>query len=156
MELRLGAVRVDIVARNSDPAVPATRTADPGRVGRHGLEIIKAVFEEPFIEQGPVGKRITARPTPADASTPTWKRNATTASGTFPKRPSRLSPVPALVPTPVPMAASSPSSSRRPPPAHRPGATRSCARHVAPSRNLALRQPSGPFTVSCAGVGVGL
>ncbi|MFD3844165.1 ATP-binding protein, partial [Streptomyces sp. NPDC058642] len=29
--------------------------------GQHGLEIVKAVTEDLFIEQEPVGKRITAR-----------------------------------------------------------------------------------------------
>ncbi|MFF5787951.1 ATP-binding protein [Streptomyces sp. NPDC012693] len=66
MELRISASRVDVVVWDSAPAVPAARAADPGRVGQHGMEIIKAVTEELFIEQGPVGKRITAR-IPLDA-----------------------------------------------------------------------------------------
>ncbi|MEU6621978.1 ATP-binding protein [Streptomyces litmocidini] len=61
MELRISAERVDIVVCDSDPALPAARTADPGRVGQHGLEIIKAVAEELLIEQEPAGKRITVR-----------------------------------------------------------------------------------------------
>ncbi|MEU0234915.1 MULTISPECIES: ATP-binding protein [unclassified Streptomyces] len=61
MELRISASSVDVVVRDSDPAVPATRTADPGRVGQHGLEIIKAITEKLFIEQEPGGKRISAR-----------------------------------------------------------------------------------------------
>ncbi|MGX1471306.1 UNVERIFIED_CONTAM: hypothetical protein RKD50_000114 [Streptomyces canus] len=31
------------------------------RIGQHGLEIVKAVTGDLFIEQEPVGKRITAR-----------------------------------------------------------------------------------------------
>lgn len=38
-----------------------TRAADPGRVGQHGLEIVQAVTESLFMEQEPLGKRITAR-----------------------------------------------------------------------------------------------
>ncbi|UXX96763.1 ATP-binding protein [Streptomyces sp. AD2-2] len=70
MELRLTNDRVDVVVRDSDPTLPAAWAADPGRIGRHGLEIVKAVAEGLFIEQEPVGKRITARialSDPADA-----------------------------------------------------------------------------------------
>ncbi|BDM74481.1 ATP-binding protein (plasmid) [Streptomyces nigrescens] len=61
MELRVNAVAVDVVVWDSDPTVPAARATDPGRIGQHGLEIVKAVTEALFIEQEPVGKRITAR-----------------------------------------------------------------------------------------------
>jgi anti-sigma regulatory factor (Ser/Thr protein kinase) len=61
MELRLTARVVDIVVWDSDPTLPAARAADPGRIGQHGLEIVKAVTEDLFMEQEPVGKRITAR-----------------------------------------------------------------------------------------------
>ncbi|MCX5166710.1 MULTISPECIES: ATP-binding protein [Streptomyces] len=66
MELRITADGVDIVVWDSDPTVPAARTADPGRIGQHGLEIVEAVTEGLFIEQEPVGKRITARISLAD------------------------------------------------------------------------------------------
>ncbi|MGK5693289.1 ATP-binding protein [Streptomyces sp. URMC 128] len=61
MELRITARHVEVVVWDSDPRVPAARAADPGRIGQHGLEIVKAVTEDLFIEQEPVGKRITAR-----------------------------------------------------------------------------------------------
>ncbi|MFJ6087759.1 ATP-binding protein [Streptomyces sp. NPDC092369] len=61
MELRIDAHAVDIVVWDSDPTVPTARATDPGRIGQHGLEIVKAVTESLFIEQEPVGKRITAR-----------------------------------------------------------------------------------------------
>ncbi|MYV70249.1 ATP-binding protein [Streptomyces sp. SID2131] len=61
MELRATAEVVDVVVWDSDPTVPATLAADPGRIGQHGMEIVRAVTEELFIEQEPVGKRITAR-----------------------------------------------------------------------------------------------
>ncbi|MEU3294461.1 hypothetical protein ABZ722_19130 [Streptomyces longwoodensis] len=46
---------------DSGQSVPAARVADPGRIGQHGLEIVKAVTENLFVEQEPAGKRITAR-----------------------------------------------------------------------------------------------
>ncbi|MCX5373803.1 ATP-binding protein [Streptomyces sp. NBC_00015] len=61
MELRLTAHAVEVVVWDSDPTVPAARASDPGRIGQHGLEIVKAVTEDLFVEQEPVGKRITAR-----------------------------------------------------------------------------------------------
>ncbi|MGW0033538.1 ATP-binding protein [Streptomyces sp. NPDC003314] len=70
MELRVSAVWVDIVVWDSDPVVPAARAADPARVGQHGLEIIEAVAEELFMEQEPVGKRITARLALTDTAAP--------------------------------------------------------------------------------------
>lgn len=61
MELRITARAVDVVVWDSEPTVPAARAADPDRIGQHGLEIVKAVTEDLFTEQEPVGKRITAR-----------------------------------------------------------------------------------------------
>ncbi|WP_406004728.1 ATP-binding protein [Streptomyces sp. NBC_00637] len=66
LELRINAHAVDVVVRDSAPAVPAVRAADPGRIGQHGLEIVKAVAEELLIEREPGGKRITARITLSD------------------------------------------------------------------------------------------
>ena len=74
MELRITTGSVEIVVWDSDPTVPAARASDPDRIGQHGLEIVKAVTEDLFVEQAPVGKRITARialPThPAAATAP--------------------------------------------------------------------------------------
>ncbi|MCT9113975.1 ATP-binding protein [Streptomyces mirabilis] len=61
MELRITARAVDVVVWDSEPTVPTARAADPDRIGQHGLEIVKAVTEDLFTEQEPVGKRITAR-----------------------------------------------------------------------------------------------
>lgn len=61
MELRTNSLAVEVVVWDSDPTVPAARPADPGRIGQHGLEIVKAVAQDLFIEQEPVGKRMTAR-----------------------------------------------------------------------------------------------
>jgi hypothetical protein len=43
MNLRIADGIVDVVVWDSDPTVPTARTAYPGRVGQHGLEIVKAV-----------------------------------------------------------------------------------------------------------------
>ncbi|WP_079141526.1 ATP-binding protein [Streptomyces sp. LUP30] len=61
MELRIQAGSVDVVVWDSEPTVPAARGVDPGRIGQHGLEIVKAVAESLVVERRPVGKRITAR-----------------------------------------------------------------------------------------------
>jgi anti-sigma regulatory factor (Ser/Thr protein kinase) len=61
MELRLTARAVEIIVRDSDPTVPSARAADPGRIGQHGLEIVKAVTENLHMEREAAGKRITAR-----------------------------------------------------------------------------------------------
>ncbi|MET7651429.1 MULTISPECIES: ATP-binding protein [unclassified Streptomyces] len=71
VELRINTQAVDVVVWDSDPTVPAARAADPDRIGQHGLEIVKAVTEALFVEQEPVGKRITARialPDPPDTA----------------------------------------------------------------------------------------
>lgn len=61
MELRITGAAVEVAVWDSDPTIPAARTADPGRIGQHGLEIVMAIAEEIDIRQEPVGKRITAR-----------------------------------------------------------------------------------------------
>ncbi|MEV5439547.1 ATP-binding protein [Streptomyces sp. NPDC052682] len=67
MELRITPCHVEIVVWDSDPTVPTARAADPGRIGQHGLEIVKAVTQNLFMDQEPVGKRITARIALSDA-----------------------------------------------------------------------------------------
>lgn len=61
LELCVNARAVDVVVRDGDPTVPAARAADPDRIGRHGLEIVKAVTEALLTEQEPGGKHVTAR-----------------------------------------------------------------------------------------------
>ncbi|MGW6732409.1 ATP-binding protein [Streptomyces sp. NPDC055013] len=74
LELRISAECVDVVMWDSDPAIPVARAADPSRIGQHGLEIVKAVAEDLFIERIPVGKRITARISLSDTSSDTAAR----------------------------------------------------------------------------------
>ncbi|MFF4872003.1 ATP-binding protein [Streptomyces sp. SID5770] len=61
MELCVSTESVDVVVWDSDPTVPAALAFDPGRIGRHGMEIVRAVTTGLFVEQEPIGKRITAR-----------------------------------------------------------------------------------------------
>ncbi|MEU1852870.1 ATP-binding protein [Streptomyces sp. NPDC019990] len=61
VELGLTAGALEVVVWDSDPTVPAARAADPGRIGGHGLEIVKAVTEGLSVDREAVGKRITAR-----------------------------------------------------------------------------------------------
>ncbi|MCX4578416.1 ATP-binding protein [Streptomyces sp. NBC_01571] len=51
-------VRVDLC--DSNPVVPAAKPQDPERIGRHGLEIVRALAQTVTVEQTPLGKRITA------------------------------------------------------------------------------------------------
>ncbi|MET9111857.1 ATP-binding protein [Streptomyces zhihengii] len=67
MELRVSGRVVDVVVWDSEPTIPSARAADPGRIGQHGLEIVRAVTESMFMEQEPLGKRITARLNLAEA-----------------------------------------------------------------------------------------
>ncbi|MFF6806107.1 ATP-binding protein [Streptomyces sp. NPDC012616] len=42
MRLRVTGAMVEVVVRDSDRTVPTVEAADPGRIGRHGLEIVQA------------------------------------------------------------------------------------------------------------------
>jgi anti-sigma regulatory factor (Ser/Thr protein kinase) len=61
MELRVTGAQVEISVRDSSPAMPGVQPTDPDRVGRHGLEIVRAVTQALDIRREPGGKRITAR-----------------------------------------------------------------------------------------------
>ncbi len=61
LALRIVGGLLDVGVWDSDPALPAARAADPGRVGQHGLEIVMAVCEDFEVRREPVGKQITAR-----------------------------------------------------------------------------------------------
>ncbi|MFB7085869.1 ATP-binding protein [Streptomyces sp. NPDC056296] len=61
MELRMDADTLTVAVRDGDPTVPTARTSDPGRIGQHGLEIVKAVTKDLDIQRESAGKRITAR-----------------------------------------------------------------------------------------------
>ncbi|MEU7423005.1 ATP-binding protein [Streptomyces sp. NPDC048362] len=61
MDLRIDGDMVEIVVWDSDPTLPAARAADAGRIGQHGLEIVKAVAHSFEARSAPAGKRVTAR-----------------------------------------------------------------------------------------------
>ncbi|MEU6593951.1 ATP-binding protein [Streptomyces sp. NPDC046881] len=64
LELSGGSVRITV--RDSTPALPVARAADPGRVGQYGQEIVMAVCRGFEVHREPVGKRTTASVVPAD------------------------------------------------------------------------------------------
>jgi anti-sigma regulatory factor (Ser/Thr protein kinase) len=61
MDLRIAGDMVEVVVWDSEPVLPVARSADAGRVGQHGLEIVMAVAQGFEVQREPVGKRITAR-----------------------------------------------------------------------------------------------
>ncbi|MFF4957549.1 ATP-binding protein [Streptomyces sp. NPDC001222] len=61
LELRVVGAAVDVTVWDSDPVLPAAQAPDPGRVGRHGLEIVRAVSQGFEVRREPVGKRVRAR-----------------------------------------------------------------------------------------------
>ena len=62
VDLELAEDRVEVSVWDSDPVlpVPVPAASDPGRVGRHGLEIVMAVCETFEVRRETVGKRMTA------------------------------------------------------------------------------------------------
>ncbi|MDJ0467121.1 ATP-binding protein [Streptomyces sp. H27-C3] len=52
---------LEITVWDSDPALPVTRAANPGRVGGHGLEIVRALCESFEVLCEPIGKQVKAR-----------------------------------------------------------------------------------------------
>ncbi|MEU5594771.1 ATP-binding protein [Streptomyces sp. NPDC020298] len=61
MDLRITGDLVEVVVWDSDPVLPLARSADAGRVGQHGLEIVMALAHGFEAQREPVGKRNTAR-----------------------------------------------------------------------------------------------
>ncbi|GAA2585558.1 MULTISPECIES: ATP-binding protein [Streptomyces] len=60
VDLELAEDRVEVTVWDSEPVLPVAETADPARVGRHGLEIVMAVCESFEVHREPVGKRMRA------------------------------------------------------------------------------------------------
>jgi anti-sigma regulatory factor (Ser/Thr protein kinase) len=67
MELRISGGTVMVAVWDSDPTVPTARGTDPGRIGQHGLEIVKGVTQSLAVQRETVGKRITAHISLTDA-----------------------------------------------------------------------------------------
>lgn len=58
LRLRLAPPVVEVAVWDSEPLLPRARSADPARIGQHGLEIVTAVARHVDIHREPVGKRI--------------------------------------------------------------------------------------------------
>ncbi|MEW2450856.1 ATP-binding protein [Streptomyces parvulus] len=58
---------VEVTVWDSEPVLPVAEATDPGRVGRHGLEIVMAVCHSFEVHREPVGKRMRAAVMLADA-----------------------------------------------------------------------------------------
>ncbi|MFJ8493196.1 ATP-binding protein [Streptomyces sp. NPDC094038] len=60
LRLRLVGSMVRVEVWDSDPALPAARAAEPGRVGQHGLEIVTALAQAVDVRSESAGKVVTA------------------------------------------------------------------------------------------------
>ncbi|MET9255534.1 ATP-binding protein [Streptomyces sp. NPDC003717] len=61
VDLELSGDQVEVTVWDTAPALPVAQPADPARIGRHGLEIVKAVCHHFEVRREAVGKRTTAR-----------------------------------------------------------------------------------------------
>ncbi|MFG3721303.1 ATP-binding protein [Streptomyces massasporeus] len=61
MELRIDTGVVQVTVWDSNPVLPVAQAADASRVGRHGLEIVRAVAQGFEAHNDATGKHITAR-----------------------------------------------------------------------------------------------
>ncbi|MER5515301.1 ATP-binding protein [Streptomyces sp. NPDC002763] len=61
MELSIADDAVEVAVRDSARVRPAARPVDPGRVGQHGLEIVRAVVQAFQVRLEPTGKSVIAR-----------------------------------------------------------------------------------------------
>ncbi|MFF3485700.1 ATP-binding protein [Streptomyces sp. NPDC002701] len=68
MELRIAGATVEVTVRDSVRARPVVRSADPERIGGHGLEIVRALAESFQVRLEASGKRVTARIALSDTS----------------------------------------------------------------------------------------
>lgn len=60
LDLKISGDCLTIELWDGDPALPTVLAADPGRVGRHGMEIVQALCQGLEMHREPVGKRIKA------------------------------------------------------------------------------------------------
>lgn len=72
LDLRITGGSVEVAVWDGEPVLPVVREADAGRVGQHGLEIVAALADGFEAHRVPMGKRITARISLADASGSGW------------------------------------------------------------------------------------
>ncbi|MGY0071546.1 ATP-binding protein [Streptomyces sp. QTS137] len=60
LDLRIAGDALEVMVRDGSTALPVAGSANPDRVGRHGLEIVLAVARVVDVQPEPTGKRITA------------------------------------------------------------------------------------------------
>ncbi|MFG2731609.1 ATP-binding protein [Streptomyces canus] len=60
LTLRLEEGAVEIAVWDTEPRMPVIHSADPQRVGQHGLELVMAVSSRFEVHREPVGKRVVA------------------------------------------------------------------------------------------------
>lgn len=60
LELEGTATSLTVMVYDSSAALPRVFPRDPERVGRHGLEIVRALARDVDVERVPVGKRVRA------------------------------------------------------------------------------------------------
>ncbi len=61
LSLVLAEGTLSVTVRDGGTTLPRLWSADPRRVGRHGLEIVAALSRDVEVRREPAGKRITAR-----------------------------------------------------------------------------------------------
>jgi anti-sigma regulatory factor (Ser/Thr protein kinase) len=66
LELGVKHGAVGVTVWDTDPTLPTTCPADPGRGGRHGLEVVLAVCRSFEVRREPVGRRARAEVVLAD------------------------------------------------------------------------------------------
>ncbi|MDQ1035347.1 anti-sigma regulatory factor (Ser/Thr protein kinase) [Streptomyces sp. V3I8] len=66
MKLGITTQWVEVTMWDSAPVMPVAQRSDPGRIGQHGLEIVKAVSAYLVVRPDTAGKRITAHIALAD------------------------------------------------------------------------------------------
>ncbi|WP_225813623.1 ATP-binding protein [Streptomyces spinosus] len=60
LDIELAEGRIRITVRDTAPELPVIRAPEPGRVGQHGLEIVRALSQSFEVHQEPAGKRTVA------------------------------------------------------------------------------------------------
>ncbi|MFE9776229.1 ATP-binding protein [Streptomyces sp. NPDC005931] len=61
LDLSVSDEAFEVIVSDRSPVLPVPRAPDPGRVGQHGLEIVKVVTQDFDVRREPSGKRVTAR-----------------------------------------------------------------------------------------------